>query len=197
MTAPLLAPTVPADPLDFEVPDTLVATDPPEALGIPRDGVGLMVSRVADGTVTHTRFSALPELLGAGDLLVVNASATINAALDAWREPGPGIAPEPVALHLSSPVPGAREGSWVVELRRVTPEGTLPLSDRARRRASPSGSWRLGKTDRAVSSASPLGRGPAGHRRGSSIRAGARVAHPIPERSPALAAVRLSNHLRG
>jgi S-adenosylmethionine:tRNA ribosyltransferase-isomerase len=127
MTAPLLAPILPADPLDFELPDDLVASDPPEARGRAREDVAMLVSDVAEDRLTHARFSQLPELLTAGDLLVVNASATVNAALVAWREPSYGRSAERIALHLSSPVPGGRVGWRVVELRRITAEGTLPL----------------------------------------------------------------------
>ena len=35
---------------------------------------------------------------------------------------------EPVELHLSTPVPGGTERQWVIELRRLTSEGTVPLS---------------------------------------------------------------------
>ncbi len=107
--------------LDFELPEALAAGEPPEARGLERDAVRLLVSRIGDDTVTHARFGDLPGFLASGDLLVVNASATVNAALDAWREDG-----ERIALHLSSPLPGGR---WIVELRRVTASGTAPLGD--------------------------------------------------------------------
>ena len=77
------------------------------------------------------RFAALPEHLRAGDLLVVNASRTLPAALRAEAADG-----TPLDLHLSTPEPpregrrGASEGErpaapervpggarWVVELR--------------------------------------------------------------------------------
>jgi S-adenosylmethionine:tRNA ribosyltransferase-isomerase len=108
--------------LDFELPDALAAGEPPEARGLARDAVRLMVSRVADDTITHSRFHEFPELLAPGDVLVVNASATINAAIDAWREGADGR--ERIELHLSTPLP---DGRWVIELRRVTGVGTAPL----------------------------------------------------------------------
>ncbi len=109
---------------DFELPDVLMAREPPEVRGLARDAVRLMVSRVADDAVTHAHFHDLPDFLAPGDVLVVNASATINAALDAWREGAGGGRVEQIALHLSSPLP---DGRWVVELRRAAAEGTAPL----------------------------------------------------------------------
>ena len=71
----------PADePLDFTVPESLVAHEPPEARGLARDEVRLLVSSLADDSVVHTRFRGFPEYLRAGDALVVNTSATLNAA---------------------------------------------------------------------------------------------------------------------
>lgn len=116
--------------LDFELPAALAAREPPEARGLERDAVRLLVSRVADDAITHAHARDLPEFLAPGDVLVVNASATINAAFDAWREEAPGRPRERVALHLSSPVPGGEpeHARWVVELRRITPGGgTAPL----------------------------------------------------------------------
>jgi len=113
--------TATLESLNFELPDSLAAVEPPEARGLARDSVRLMVSRTIDDGVTHAHFHDLPRFLTSGDLLVVNASATINAALHAERRDG-----ERVALHLSSPLP---DGRWIVELRRLTPHGTVPLRD--------------------------------------------------------------------
>jgi S-adenosylmethionine:tRNA ribosyltransferase-isomerase len=115
--------------LDFELPNALAAHEPPEARGLTRDGVRLMVSRVEDDSIGHARFRHFPDFLASGDVVVVNTSATINAALDAWRE-GSGTLPgEKIELHLSTPLPGAPSDHWVVELRRLTQEGTAPLLD--------------------------------------------------------------------
>ena len=54
---------------DFTLPAELEAHDPPEARGIPRDGVRLLVSRSAAGQVSHHGFGDLPDLLLPGDLL--------------------------------------------------------------------------------------------------------------------------------
>lgn len=114
--------------LAFELPDSLSAGEPPEARGLARDEVRLMVSRTSTDVIAHTRFREFADFLSAGDVLVVNASATINASLDAWRlRPGGELA-DRIELHLSSPVPG-EIGRWVVELRRPAPNGTTPLLD--------------------------------------------------------------------
>ena len=75
----------------------LAASRPPEARGLGRDGVRLLVA-TPDGLV-HARFGDLPRFLSAGDLLVVNTSATIAAAVDGRRGDG-----RPVLVHFSSPL---------------------------------------------------------------------------------------------
>ena len=70
--------------LEFELPPALEASSPPEARGLARDAVRLMVSRYGDDAVTHTRFTALPEHLRAGDVLVRLDSA--RAELQVCRQ---------------------------------------------------------------------------------------------------------------
>jgi S-adenosylmethionine:tRNA ribosyltransferase-isomerase len=111
------------DAFDFELPAALAASEPPEARGLARDQVRLMVSYTLHDAIVHTRFCDLPEFLVQGDVLVVNTSATINAALNGWRHGRDGSA-EPVALHLSSPT---ADGRWILELRRLTPASHTPL----------------------------------------------------------------------
>jgi S-adenosylmethionine:tRNA ribosyltransferase-isomerase len=94
---------------DFELPPELEAGEPPEARGLRRDEVRLLVSDVARDTIEHARFRDLPRWLAAGDLLVVNTSATLNAALAAASERGA------FEIHLSTRLPG---GFWTVEVRR-------------------------------------------------------------------------------
>lgn len=72
---------------------------PPEQRGLARDGVRLLVA-TADG-LTHARFGDLPRFLSAGDLLVVNTSATIAAAVDGRRPDG-----RRVTVHMSTPLCG-------------------------------------------------------------------------------------------
>jgi S-adenosylmethionine:tRNA ribosyltransferase-isomerase len=117
--------TATAETLAFALPDERVAHEPPEARGLARDAVRLMVSRAGDGFITHTRFFNLPSFLAANDVLVVNTSATIHAALEAVREARSGD-PSEIVLHLSTPLSRTR---WVIELRRRTASGTQPLLD--------------------------------------------------------------------
>ncbi|MFJ6135755.1 S-adenosylmethionine:tRNA ribosyltransferase-isomerase [Kitasatospora sp. NPDC092286] len=110
MSGTLLGPGI-----DVTVPPELSARAPAEARGTARDGVRMLVGRRRGTAVEHHAFTELPEVLRPGDLLVVNNSATLPAAL-------PGRLPDgtPVALHLSFAQPDQR-GSFLVELRRVTP----------------------------------------------------------------------------
>jgi S-adenosylmethionine:tRNA ribosyltransferase-isomerase len=77
-----------------------------------RDDVRLLVAGPGAGGLRHARFSDLPELLSPGDLLVVNESATLPAALAVRRSDGTEL-----RLHLSTPEPGAEGHRWIVELR--------------------------------------------------------------------------------
>ena len=96
--------------LDFRLPAVLEESAPPEERGLPRDAVRLMVAR-GGRPLRHTTFRELAAQLEPGDLLVVNESATVPAALEAVREDG-----DRVQLHLSTANP---EGDgWLVELRR-------------------------------------------------------------------------------
>lgn len=101
--------------LDFELPQELEASAPPEARGLQRDEVRLMVSYRSDDRVVHTCFRELPRFLVAGDLLVINTSGTINAALSATRADGTAL-----ELHLSTHLPA---DLWIVEVRQVAPSG--------------------------------------------------------------------------
>ena len=103
---------------EFELPDELEATAPPEERGrAGRDDVRLLYGgRGPRGelTVGHHTFRELPQLLQPGDVLVVNVSATLPAAVDG-RVAGSG---EQVVVHFSTRRSRQR---WVVELR--TPDG--------------------------------------------------------------------------
>jgi S-adenosylmethionine:tRNA ribosyltransferase-isomerase len=103
----------------FELPDDLVAAEPPEARGIERDEVRLLVA--SPGGMQHVRFRDLADFLAAGDILVVNTSATLPAAVDGRR------AGTPVVVHFSSPV---GDGRWSIELRAA--DASRPLFDAVR-----------------------------------------------------------------
>jgi len=106
--------------LHFHLPPELEAGEPPEARGLARDEVRLIVSTLADNRVSHTRFRALPDFLNAGDLLVINTSGTLNAALSATRADG-----TPLQLHLSTRLPA---DLWSVEVRQPDGLTSRPFS---------------------------------------------------------------------
>ena len=90
--------------------------EPPEARGLARDQVRLLVAP-RSGPLRHLRFTGLPRALRPGDLVVVNTSDTEPAAVDGRRFDG-----RAVALHVSGPVcDGADPAEVVIELR--TPDG--------------------------------------------------------------------------
>ncbi len=107
--------------LEFELPPNLEASEPPEARGLARDEVRLMVSHYRDDRVAHTHFRQIGDHLQPGDLLVINTSRTMNAALPATLPDGTEL-----RLHLSTQLPA---GLWSVELRRPSPTATKPFSD--------------------------------------------------------------------
>jgi S-adenosylmethionine:tRNA ribosyltransferase-isomerase len=119
---------LPLETMDFELPVELEATEPPEVRGRGRDDVRLLVAWKHDGRLVHARFDQLGRFLEPGDLLVVNTSATLPAAVagDLVRPDG---AVESVEVHVSTRFPG---GLWVVELRRLVAASTEPLFDAAR-----------------------------------------------------------------
>jgi S-adenosylmethionine:tRNA ribosyltransferase-isomerase len=100
MNALAAAPAVPAE-----------APRPPEADGLGRDDVRLLVA--SSERLLNARFADLPALLAAGDLLVVNTSRTLPAALPARRGDGTAL-----TVNLSTPVRFEGADRWVVELRR-------------------------------------------------------------------------------
>ena len=73
--------------LAFALPPALEAAEPPEARGLARDEVRLMVARAASRPSTRAS-STCREFLRRGDLLVVNESATLPAALRGARADG-------------------------------------------------------------------------------------------------------------
>ena len=106
--------------LAFELAPDLEAHEPPEARGLARDGVRLLVARRADGSIEHRTFSDLPDLLEPGDVLVINVSATIPAAVPARRRDG-----EAVRVHFATRAPHLEDDWRVVEIRSA--DGSRPL----------------------------------------------------------------------
>ncbi|MEU5755034.1 S-adenosylmethionine:tRNA ribosyltransferase-isomerase [Streptomyces sp. NPDC047853] len=118
--------------LALRVPEELSARVPVEQRGpgLDRDAVRLLVSRGTE--VSHHGFRELPGLLRAGDLLVVNTSVTLAAAVDGH------LGRAPVVVHFST---RGDDGRWAVELREPDGRGTTRARAGARagkgRRASP------------------------------------------------------------
>ena len=112
----------------FRIPDRGEAGTPAEvrhggALGSDARGdVRLMVTRRSGQGVAHRGFGELGDALEPGDVLVVNTSAVIPAALDAHGPRG-----EILRLHLSTEQPG---GFWVAEPRLPAGPGTERYRDR-------------------------------------------------------------------
>ena len=98
--------------LAFALPPALEASEPAEARGLTRDAVRMMVARRSTLELVHSTFALLPMFLDAGDLVVVNTSGTIPAAIDGVAADG-----TPVVVHLSTHLGDDR---WSVEIRRPT-----------------------------------------------------------------------------
>lgn len=113
----------------FAPPPGSEAGEPPESRGLRRDQVRLLVAR--PGGVQHTRFADLPDHLREGDVVVVNTSATLPAALDVRLPDGSAR-----VLHVAGPRP---DGSWVVELRRLDGHGPDPMARAGLRLDLPAG----------------------------------------------------------
>jgi S-adenosylmethionine:tRNA ribosyltransferase-isomerase len=106
-------------PMDFGLPRKLEAGEPPEERGLARDDVKLMVSHFTTDRITHTRFNEIHRHLLPGDVLVLNTSGTLNAALRVTRADGTRL-----ELHLSTHI---GEDQWTVELRLPGRKGTIPF----------------------------------------------------------------------
>src|SRR6266567_1985995 len=104
---------------DFILPPELEAGAPAETRGLARDEVRLMISYQSTNQVLHTQFRQIEQFLHAGDLLVINTSGTMNAALHATRSDG-----TPLELHLSTHLPA---DLWTVEIRSYHGTTTKPF----------------------------------------------------------------------
>ncbi|WSZ04913.1 S-adenosylmethionine:tRNA ribosyltransferase-isomerase [Streptomyces sp. NBC_00872] len=112
----------------LRVPEELSARVPAEQRGSGRDDVRLLVSRGTD--VTHHTFPELPDLLRAGDVLVVNTSATLPAAVNGR------LGGARVVTHFSTQ---GDDGRWAVELRTPSPAGAAGAGTTVPRAGGPAG----------------------------------------------------------
>jgi S-adenosylmethionine:tRNA ribosyltransferase-isomerase len=96
------------------------ASEPPEVRGRDRSDVRLLVSNGVEDVV-HATFADLPQSLVRGDVVVVNSSATIAAAIGATLPDG-----TPIRVHFSTEMPG---GFWLVEARRPSGVTTAPFGE--------------------------------------------------------------------
>ena len=91
------------------------AVVPPEYGGRARDAVRLLVTDRRTGDNAHAAFPDLPSFVRRGDVLAVNTSATLPAALNGRRTDGSAI-----VLHVATHVGGAL---WIVEPRGAVRAG--------------------------------------------------------------------------
>jgi len=96
---------------EFKLPEHLEARKPPEARGLQRDEVRLMVSDRRTDRIVHTNFTDLADFLDPTDVLVVNVSQTIPAILPAAHNDSSRF-----DLNLSTQL---SDGIWVVEPRHT------------------------------------------------------------------------------
>jgi S-adenosylmethionine:tRNA ribosyltransferase-isomerase len=101
--------SVPAAGPAFELPSHLEASEPPEARGLTRDAVRMLVASKSTGALAHATFSELPSYLREGDLVVINTSGTLAAEVSGVDSDGRRL-----DVHLSTQLPA---GLWTVELR--------------------------------------------------------------------------------
>jgi S-adenosylmethionine:tRNA ribosyltransferase-isomerase len=128
---------------DFDLPDGLVAQEPPEARGGERDDARLAVLHRRTGKVDHRTFRDLGEYLDASDVLVLNNARVVPTLLHGQDQDG-----RAVALSVHSPT---EDGNWhclVAPAAVCRPQARLSLgpdgclSGRLLYEISP-GSWRI------------------------------------------------------
>ncbi len=110
------------DAFDYHLPDDAIAQEPTE----PRDAARLLVATDPGGAVGHGRVRDLPDLLGPGDVVVVNDSRVLPARLLLHKRSGGRV-----EVVLLEPV-GAAPGCWealVRPARRVPPGTVLGAGD--------------------------------------------------------------------
>lgn len=100
----------------FDLPEHLACPTPTEERKLRRDEVRLLIT-TGSGQIEHTVFHRLPTYLQAGDVLVVNTSATLPSALPVWL-PGelPGV------IHFSNRI---NDREWLIEIREIRGNKTV------------------------------------------------------------------------
>jgi S-adenosylmethionine:tRNA ribosyltransferase-isomerase len=144
------------------LPAALRASLPAELRGLRRDHVRLMVIDRARSQVSHSRFDHLGDFLSAGDLLVLNTSRTLPAAIPATRAGGSTVQLRPCVRRLRQwdvlavePVPPfANVPLRAGETLRIGP--TLTATVRERRPDIPL-LWRLDVSDHGLGEIEALG----------------------------------------
>jgi len=112
--------TIETSTVEFQLRPELEAHEPPEVRGAGRDDVRLLVSRTAAAELSEHAFADVPDLLLPGDLVVVNNSATIPAAVTMTSS---RLEAGPLTVHFSTAMP---TGEWLIELR----SGSEPTTTR-------------------------------------------------------------------
>ena len=111
MNTATIMPEAASGRLSFDLPARLEAAEPPEARGLARDAVRMLVAERCSMRLTHTTFGTLPSFLKAGDLVIINTSAVVPAAVTGRGDDGTKL-----VVHLSTRLD---DGRWVVEPRRI------------------------------------------------------------------------------
>src|SRR5512141_981341 len=119
----MMEPT-PLSAIEFSLPPELEASAPPEARGLRRDEVRLMISNYSTDQVKHTRFHHLDKYLNEGDVIVINTSRTRNSALLGTRADG-SVLEVHLSIHFDDDL-------WTVELRSINEIGKTKHLDDAR-----------------------------------------------------------------
>jgi len=100
-----------SEPFDFSLPKLLECAKPTEARGLQRDEVRLMISNRENDKIHHTSFKNITSYLQEGDVLIINTSGTLKAAIPITLPNG-----EEGRIHLSTK---KEENNWLIEIRQV------------------------------------------------------------------------------
>lgn len=107
--------------LDFKLPKKLECALPSELRNLERDEVRLLVSHYQTDEISHHQFKNLVDVLIPGDVLVVNTSGTLKAALDAKNKQG-----QELKVHISNSL---EKNQYLIELRTNNTEGSKRFND--------------------------------------------------------------------